>query len=90
VWALAKAQDGTGDWFVGVGVSLDEFRVDRYKADGILDPVFAPGRIQGNELNVLLPAPDDSGDLYMGGDFLSYNGIEVTHVLRVSREGTLR
>ena len=42
-----------------------------------------PGRI------ALTPAPDGSGDLYIGGDFQSYNGAPVGHLIRVNSNGTI-
>jgi hypothetical protein len=98
VVALAKANDGSGDWFVGQTVTQAQSRVLRYKPDGTIDSTFTAGLIGGNDLfnrewalppYLLMPAPDSSGDLYVGGEFFSYNGVRLNNMARVSREGTL-
>lgn len=97
VVALAKADDGSGDWLVGQTLSQTRSTVFRYKANGVLDPAFTPGEILGGNLftrqggippYVLVPAPDGSGDLYAAGEFFSYNAVAVENVVRVIADGT--
>lgn len=50
-------------------------------------PVGTPGRI--SPPISLLPLPDGSGDLYVGGNIATYNGISVGHIVRLNSNGTL-
>lgn len=86
---MVKATDQSGDWFVGQRTALDQFKVVRYKADGTVNPRFTTVQLVGNNLNTLMPSPDTTGDLYIGGDFWSYNGAAVNHLIRVNSDGTL-
>jgi hypothetical protein len=89
VVAMVMATDGSGDWFVGQRTAIDRFQVLRYRADGLINPSFPAALIIGNELHALTPAPDGSGDLFIGGDFQSYNGAAVSHLIRVNSNGTV-
>ena len=89
VVAMVMAADGTGDWFVGQRIAADQFQVLRYRADGPINSSFPVALIVGNDLHALTPAPDGSGDLYIGGDFQSYNGAPVDHFIRVNSNGTI-
>ena len=89
VVAMMMTADGTGDWFVGQRLGVDRFQVLRYRADGPINPSFPLATIIGNALHTLAPALDGSGDLYIGGDFQSYNGAAVEHLIRVNSNGTL-
>ncbi len=89
VVAMVMATDGSGDWFVGQRIGADRFQVLRYRADGPINPAFPMATIVGNELHTLALAPDGSGDLYIGGDFQSYNGATVDHLIRVNSNGTI-
>lgn len=89
VVAMVMTADGTGDWFVGQRIAADQFQVLRYRGDGPINPSFPVALIVGNGLHALTPAPDGSGDLYIGGDFQSYNGAAVDHFIRVNSTGTI-
>ncbi len=87
VTLLAKATDGTGDWFV-----VQRQRLSRFKANGTLDPQFATGQSQGDvesAIGTVLPSTDGSGDLYVGGEFSSYNGAAVGNIVRINKDGSL-
>lgn len=43
----------------------------------------------GPKAHVILPAPDDSGDVYVGGEFSTYNTIAAGNIVRLNRDGTL-
>ncbi len=98
VVALTKSADGSQDWIVGYRVDETQSRVARFKPDGSIDPLFTVGQIVGNALfnqisgvppYLFLPAPDGSGDLFIGGEFSSYNGVTVGNIVRINRDGTL-
>ncbi|HSB44290.1 MAG TPA: delta-60 repeat domain-containing protein, partial [Nitrospira sp.] len=38
---------------------------------------------------IIAPAGDGTGDVYVGGDFTSYNGIAVTRLVRLNADGTV-
>lgn len=81
VSALAKAVDGTDDWFVASS------QLGRFKPDGSPDPAFTVG--QEANILTLLPLPDGTSDLYAGGNFASYNGVVVGNLVRLNANGTL-
>lgn len=81
--ALSPASDGSGDWLAGSGNT-----VQRFKPDGTIDSVFRTGEISGNSIRVITPAPDSSGDLYVGGEFSSYNSVPAGNIVRINRDGT--
>lgn len=98
VAALMKAADGSQDWLVGHTVDETQSRVSRYRPDGTINPDFTAGQIVGHALfnqprgvppYLFLPAPDGSGDVFMGGEFSSYNGAAVGNVVRIHGDGTL-
>lgn len=81
VTAIAKAVDGPDDWFVASSSQLG-----RFKPDGSPDPGFTVG--QANVLS-LLPLPDGTSDLYAGGNFTLYNGMNVGNLVRLNANGSL-
>ena len=102
---VTKTTDGTNDWFVvGQGLpSRPTPLLRRFKADGTLDPSFTAG-IQATRgeipancvkggacfgINLILPAPDNTGDVYVAGSFTTYNSVPVGHIVRLNRDGTL-
>lgn len=82
--ALVQAVDGSRDWLVGLGGTLL-----RFKPDGTIDSTFKAGSIAGGGINVITPAADNSGDLYVGGAFSSYANVEVGNLVRIHPDGTL-
>ncbi len=98
VVALVQANDGSGDWFVGQTVVQTQSTVRRYRPDGTINADFTTGQLVGTDLRyrqwavppyLVLPAPDGSGDVYVGGEFSSYNGLAVNNIVRVKRDGSL-
>ncbi len=82
---LTKTTDGSGDWIV-------YSPLQRYKIDGPIDPAFTPGVLTAPDfvaVNAILPTPDNTGDLYVAGNFATYNGVPVGHIVRINRDGTL-
>ncbi len=86
--ALAKTADGSGDWLVAQVMSLHEVQVIRYRADGTRHPTFAAVQLDDRPNNVI-STRDGSGDIYVGGKFLSVNGQGVNQLVRVNHDGTL-
>lgn len=98
VVALVKAIDGSGDWLVGQNFEQTQSRVLRFRSDGAVNPTFTTGQIVGNALfnqprgvppYLFLPAPDATGDVYIGGEFSSYNGVTVGNIVRITGNGML-
>ncbi len=91
VYALARALDGTGDWFVAVAdaSTAGGRRLTRHRSDGTRDPQFTVGFLNGMVERAVLPVPDGTGDLYVGGRFSSYNGVTVGNLVRINGDGTL-
>ena len=72
---------------------------------GTLDTTFTVGRASGavgtaeclstygselcNGINVVMPAPDATGDIYVAGGFTTYNSVPAGHIVRIHSNGTL-
>jgi hypothetical protein len=84
VGTMAKAADGTGDLFVVQGSRLTRHKPPTW----LSDPQFQIGQFDGRGA-VLLPASDNTGDVYLGGEFSSYNGVPVGNIVRIHRDGTV-
>ncbi len=94
VYAIAQAYDGSGDIYVGGdftaynGVSVTN--LVRLNSDGTLDNDFAVGGgATGGQVNVILPMLDDSGRVYVGGNFTTYNSSALTRIVRVNPDGSV-
>jgi len=101
--SLTAATDGTNDWFIVDDGTPDRPtpRLRRFKADGTLDPSFTTGQvtrsgmtvqcvsIDCDGINLILAAPDNTGDVYLAGAFTTYNSVPVGHIVRINRDGTL-
>jgi hypothetical protein len=83
---LTKAPDGSGDWFANPSI-VD---LQRFEADGPVVPSFAQGTTgEPGGINILLPTADETGDLYVAGNFTTYNGVSVGNIVRINGDGTL-
>ena len=63
---------GYNGFGTGVGREVPGTNLQRYKIDGPVDAAFTPGVITGSGVfgvNVILPTPDGTGDLYVAGNF---------------------
>ena len=105
---MAKATDGTNDWFVVTNVvnttegTLAGSLLERYKADGTLDLSFTAGQtniadtpqctvinhVLCDGIEIVMSAPDATGDIYVAGGFTTYNSVPVGHIVRINRDGT--
>lgn len=63
-------------------------RIARLNTDGSLDTAFSVGT--GFDLTVYTSAVDSDGDIYLGGDFTTFNGVTgVSRIVRLSPNGSL-
>jgi beta-propeller uncharacterized protein DUF5122 len=87
------AGDGSGNVYVGgdftsyngTGVT----RLVRLHANGMVDPVLVTGVGFNDSVRSIAPAGDGSGNVYVGGDFASYNGISANGLVRLHANGTV-
>jgi uncharacterized delta-60 repeat protein len=93
VQAVALATDGSGDLYVGGDFTsyndTASSRIIRLNSDGTADTDFAVGTGFSGGVDSLVPAIDGSGDVYVGGDFTSYNGTTSNRIIRLNSDGTL-
>jgi len=91
--SIASALDGSDDVYVGgFFLRYKNFvvnRIARLNNDGSLDTGFVTGTGFTNEVNIVAPAIDGNGDVYIGGRFTSYNGSAVGYIARLNLDGTL-
>lgn len=99
---VVPANDGSGDVYVGGTFTsyngTPVGRIARLNIDGSLDTGFAtgtgfdyvPGTGFSGGIRIIVPANDGSGDVYVGGVFTSYNGINVgSGIIRLNNDGSL-
>jgi len=93
VQSLASATDGSGDVYVGGGFSSYNGtavnRLVRLNANGSIDTGFNVGTGFNDFVFTVAPATDGSGDVYVGGQFTSYNGTAVNHLVRLNADGSI-
>jgi hypothetical protein len=85
VTVLSNAGGDSGKLLVGQGRQLT-----RYTRTAVRDEAFQTGLATGGTrgITAVLPAADGTGDVYVGGDFTSYNGV-ASALVRVKQDGTL-
>jgi len=87
----ADAQSGNiyagGDFTTYIGIQ--KAHVVRLTANGTIDPSFAIGTGFDNTVNIIAPAGDGSGALYVGGAFSTYNGRPANSLVRLNADGTV-
>ena len=88
------ALDGSGDVYVGGDfTSINGTAINylaRLNSDGSVDTAFdmsAGGA--NNTVNVITPAQDGSGDVYVGGDFFSINTTTTGRLARLDPDGSV-
>ena len=93
VFSIAPAGDGTGNVYVGGDFTsyngTEVTRLVRLKPDGTVDSAFVTGSGCNGVVRSIAPAGDGTGDLYVGGDFTSYNGAGITRLVRLHANGTV-
>ncbi len=93
VYATAPATDGSGDVYVGGqfithGVTSRNY-IARINSNGSLDTAFDPGTGFNAAVRSLAPANDGSGDVYVGGEFITFNGGGAVRMARLNSDGTV-
>lgn len=94
VQRIVEANDGSGDIYVaGQYSSYNNTTVNtivRLNDDGSIDPDFDSGTGSGNAgILALAVATDGSGDIYLGGDFFSFNGTNSRSIIRLNSDGSV-
>lgn len=90
-FAIAPAQDGTGDVFIsgfGIDGSNRPPRLLRLHRNGALAPTFLEPTM-GGVVFTIAPVLDGTGDVYIGGEFTTYNGAAVNNFARIHADGSL-
>jgi hypothetical protein len=92
VFSIAPAGDRSGDLYVGGaftnynGTPVND--LVRLNADGTVDQAFATGTGLNNAVFSIAPAGDGSGDVYVGGQFTSYQVIKIGRLVRLKPNGS--
>ena len=93
VFTLLLADDGSGDLYVGGAFNNYNGNVAnnlvRLNSNGVRDLFFATGAGFNNTVFHVVPVGDGSGDLYVGGAFTSYNGLQGNEMVRLNQNGTM-
>lgn len=98
VYSLLPAADGSNDVYLGGSFTTyrgtPRSRLVRANRDGSIDTSFDIGTGFGGNGNpdvyAQVFAPDGSGDLYVGGFFPAYKGVNVNYIVRLSSSGESR
>jgi beta-propeller uncharacterized protein DUF5122 len=93
VFSIAPAGDGSGDLYVGGAFSnyngTPANDLVRLNADGTVDQAFVTGTGFNDTVFSIAPAGDGSGDLYVGGQFTSYQSTTIGRFVRLTSTGSL-
>ena len=76
-----------GDFTAYNGIQKN--RIVRLNANGVFDPAFSIGTGFDNTVQVIALAQDGSGNLYVGGAFTDYNGVNVNGLVRLKADGSV-
>lgn len=92
VYAMTYANDGSRDLYVG-GVftmygDVASSKIMRVKYNGSRVETFSTGGGFTGNVNVILPANDGSGAVYVGGAMTAYDGSTVTGLVRLNSDGS--
>jgi len=88
---IAPAGDGT----LYVGGAFTNYngrpanRLVRLNADGTVDQTFVTGTGFDNTVFTIVPVGDGTGDVYVGGAFTLYKGIQAMRIVRLSPDGSV-
>jgi hypothetical protein len=92
VWSVALPTDGSGDVYVGGDFSAYDgaqaIGIVRLNDDGTIDPAFATGLGFNGSVRSVVPAGAPGGNIYVGGDFTTYNGIQAIRLVRLNANGS--
>ena len=62
-------------------------RIVRLNANGTIDPAFATALGFDGSVRSIVPAGNQGANLYVGGDFTIYNGIQKNRIVRINANG---
>jgi len=92
-FAVAVANDGSGDVYIGGGFTsyngTPASEIARLNTDGTLDNGFVTGSGFNGIVWAITAATDGSGDVLVGGSFTEYNGTAVGGIVRLNANGSL-
>lgn len=99
VTAIAATSDGSGDiyvggWFTSYNGSASP-SIIRLNSDGSVDSAFDVGTgfintyTNSTYISTIVPLNDESGDIYVGGIFISYNGSASNRIIRLNSDGSV-
>ena len=89
VWTTSIQSDGKiiiGGTFTFYN-KVSRNRIARLNVDGTLDTSFNPGTGANNIINTISIQKD--GKIIIGGDFTSYNGVNINYIARLNTDGSL-
>ena len=93
VSSISAISDGSGDVYVGGGFTTyngtASNRIIRLNSDGTVDTAFEIGVGFDEPVLSIIATSDGSGDLYVGGEFTTYNGIASNRIIRLNSDGTV-
>lgn len=93
VHVIAPAGDGTGALYVGGAFSTYNGRpvnrLVRLSADGTVDQTFITGTGFDDTVFTIVPVGDGTGDVYVGGAFTLYKGIQAMRIVRLTPDGSV-
>ena len=93
VHVIAPAGDGTGSLYVGGAFSTYNGRpvnrLVRLNADGTTDQTFVTGTGFDGTVFTIVPVGDGTGDVYVGGAFTLYKGIQAMRIVRLTSDGSV-
>jgi hypothetical protein len=91
VLSIARATDGSGDVYVGGDFTIydgaEAIRIVRLNANGTIDRAFATALGFNDSVRSIVPAGNQGANLYVGGDFTTYNGIQESRIVRITANG---
>ncbi len=95
IWSMISASDGSDDIYVaGDFITINgtaQGSIARLNSDGSVDTGFQSGTgFVGYQVKAIVEVPDGSRDLFVSGNFTSYNGTSVGPFVRLSADGALR
>ena len=89
---VSLRNDGSGDIYVGGRFTTyngtPSNRIIRLNIDGSVDSGFNIGAGFNNTIWSIELAADGSGDVYVGGEFTSFNGITTNRIARLNSDGS--
>ena len=91
VLSIAVPPDGSGDVYVGGDFTTYDgaqtIRIVRLNDDGTIDPGFATGVGFNSSVRSIVQTGNVGVNLYVGGDFTTYNGIQGNRIARLNANG---